>query len=1849
MAHKKTTGITNEDERILTMIQTGAAWTNVLLFKTGEVASELCTFCKQRHTLEHILWECPAHDQTRMNTDPGLAALAKIVKKLPTAIRYGVAPAMDGLEKCTFWGQPLDDLGEHKELLGGYLFNRSKEYLREASAYCRNLGNYRQIFQHLKKAAGEMKPEEFPLPETVVGEYLEQPNIYTDASLHRDGDVMYTAAGAAAWHPGRANLENESDMEKDCHHAYEPDGIGHYLPVYGQRTSSTRAELAAAIIGISRPIPVHVATDSQAFLNKADQLIRKAKDALIVENTIHLDTQAAKQAALMHRPLRRNWTAMADGDLWHVFWRYCVSKGPETIKLSKVKAHTVGADIDLGIINAVDQAGNDKADTQARAAPNAKHKWVLALTVYTQTRLTKYTELMRRIQKFIVEVYKRERDRIALERRVGGPDGDINLMRAVDHERGGGWRNLDHDLRHREQLCMEIDREELSHDKKGTVDEHMVADFLETLDVTMANEDEHAITWLELAAAFEHDKGEVCEHTMQQRETIKAACLKPRWKVIKVVQTVKSVARAIARKTENHILTEALKPRLNVKQPLRQLAIQGSYASTNLIPRRSKLGGVDGKEMSKMLLLARGTRIAKQGSTYFLRIAKVKHGRIPPWRPLAIKAREAAAAAQVKETPEGRRKWIEESIKAYRKLTPAQRRRADRKSWEKEANERNRDRTCILKLIRSDKHKYVPLRRLKKKTRPRDVQYKCPWDELPADLKHDRDHGWLRDQSSTDRKPGPTRSRDVSGGQSGFGPPHPFAKGTNSSRPKGVAAEGQQTGKAAIGGHREGAPCGQNDAAPCPDPQVDTRGIGTKVPMQELEAIAAALTCDHGCSSALFCSQCRECIGLPTHFGPGEPDKGRDEHHDLRGQVKPEVAGGTCIHTAEPKGLKRVFRELAEQMQDTCQHLGVDTSTQPKVHKPNALDEPDGQEHQSMQTVVQWKAERVFTKYTLPELDKLRATGRDSDPEDDDSEVDRLGEAMPYDLEEACPTDEQIKAARQPDTDEEDLQDWEKPNWKQLMAEDERRRKQMLKESKTESSETFVIEDHSHAQLDSEEIRQKQARPRQTTNGEDTEDLELQELGKRIRRCGVDGPGQEAVQDETLRGKPYGTMLDGDNVTPEPEPPSHTNGRGRRGSVSSTDVISAEVVNPLEDDQYIADEKVSELHRDGIGEAQATMHQSPKYLTSTACQANSSSLGTPGLTSKDVINEDVEQEGVEARKGVRVAKDSPAPESQQEMHAKDKHDMEHSEERTYLLRTDLEYDEDAKLWEELQILEQTSKEHTIKALSDDDSEDTDEKQAAAQADKHHRLGNETEQAEENGATTTDRRAPTGEEVRQPDETYSEFEIHEGNSTHGTGNGTEGYIADKGVDDTVDRDRTSMCADLEHQEHRHLHSSAVPPVYHGYSAGGRQHRDGPPFTSQLSGDQPGFCEEHERPKASQAPARGAPISRPIDPRMIHIFDPVAAKNTHDVSHDAKRRKDGHDNDDDEGPLENPKRYRKGTRKRPAAMQPAGGQATPGDHASHAESAVIPTSGQVNNAWARETSRSHTRGEEYGHATTAHDDGTLRGASDVVGPNLQPELNKDTDASATTNMVHGHAMPTGEQRMYDAMEALRTILHGSDQHYWQCRHRIRDLAALLLDQWLMDTETRPPERHLHMILELSEDPCGSNCIANAQEPVDMTGAQALQAIAVIWDAARTTSTRDQRTARPLIATIQTGDLTTYTVAELVQELVRLLGPFYTPRSHSEYDPVLVAADIRLGIKEYPTAFHGQLSPKHRSALWAVLCDPNTVLGTGVHSPSLTTNLRETYNFLTALAFSHMVHANEKPKRLRMAQGEGQSPET
>ena len=1416
-------------------------------------------------------------------------------------------------------------------------------------------------------------------------------------------------------------------------------------------------------------------------------------------------------------------------------------------------------------------------------------------------------------------------------------------------------------------------------------------------------EDDPQLTWMVLAAAYEHDVREVCMQTLEERQSDMKKCKQPRWKLIKVVQTIAKISRRVIRRTKNPELIAAFKPGTPHRQPFRALAIQGTHAPLKIVPRTSKVGMVEGPKMARMLMLARGMKLRLECKNYSIGIGKIKQGRIPSWRTEAKTAREAASARAGADDAA----LMKLRAEAFRKMTPQQRTNADRKHFMDHCAKKFWDSMIAVRL---KKQKLKPARRASRKTRPSEVYYRD--NETNELFAMHPNHVKKHEQAER----GLPRNDMRSGDQPQYGQsPHPGDQG---------AGETEQ---------------------PC-----DLSSLSKR----DLESIAAAMSCEHGKSSALFCSTCRAVIGLPTEFG-GEPIE------TPTGRYTEEW------HSPAGSGLNMPLTDFFHNMGDAltkvrkAQHQVGDRLQTSKKPRRRLDDVAEINEI----LVTNSGVEKPIPVYTNEELDRLHRDGeRISDCSDNEKELEiamQYGEDEQSDWELlTTPTDhDRWSLAGHEPIDE--IMDWEAEDWKErlMKQEDEikKHRARQLREviviGDSQEDSAGLVErgncrDNEHGELaggvtgkddgkgdSDEQLHQgescreeiRSAEPDGVNVNPDVERLSHTNQGYRrgIVTCtgeayaegrhraheepcneqtvmGTDVPtgAGETMRDLTrsaLRAQEAGEETDAVNANLEGEGLSGTNRRSGKGIVTDTDTQAGgrerqgaegyETIGKYaeSDMDNIIDECIEEIFghlQESASELYEKEVEARKGLR--VAEDDSASKIENVKDRNECGNNTTTEKMVEAREGVRVAEDSPAIEesdmrkmgcNKEATSAKtDEAQSQQPNDRKKLHRAESEHEPDAtesggrtskkrRKWnsDKLQYREDRKKEAAFDdvvlatlqayaeagqgmeraAVSDDDTADEDAAQPEHEKEEYDYLELQEELEKLQGmldSISRGREDPLADEVAEQstldkDQVPDHLQIRPGGATLGmdcTEDGTLEHaigiqLAGPGRStERAERSSTDISGVGTH--------AAEPPVSHGYSAGGARLRDGPPCVQPSQGDKPGFKQMHERPEASKAPPWGAQASRQRDPRG---FVPPGFTSPRGARHDA-HDVCTHEGDADEeaamDPPDDPRGYLRGIHKRPAAGAPAGG---PSRGKICPKDLDLITSGRSGQVTVQDVTRS---GEEAEPDELCDYSTTMQQGRQMGVPASGGGVTLDMERW----QVDGYD-DDGSDSMHEAITAIRTILRGTNQHYLQCRHRIAELAAVLLDRWLTGYEHRPADRHLHMILELTDDPTGQACVNGEINHDDPTGAKVLQALAILSRHRNGGTEAHVGYAGPFIQPISTEDPTSMTEHELIYELVQLLGTFVTSNSH-DVDPFLTAHLIRKAVRDNATNFHAKLSAVHRTACWRVLEDPVSLMGLGMQCPQFTGELMSTLEFLNEMAFNHFV----SDKRRRLEPGKGQSAE-
>ena len=390
-----------KEQKVYMHIATGGFWGEDHI-QEAYSTSGCCPHCGCKDvSTKHILWECPVIKQSRSFND-----LSEINHEhLPQPIANGLPLAMSATFDKTYWGEDSGQGDEAmKTVLGMPETRRDKDiaesnnYLlnellvRSDSATINNV-NARQAFGFLRNLNGETSSS---LPFKCHALAPSEINVFTDGSWVNPKKWFLGMGGAGVFWPGRVlsrsgcnqtltrvHLLNKGE-EEVAFHKQELDGVRLWTKVSAYNGNSTRAELTAGLMALMAEGPVHIGSDSRAFVDRANAII----------NRIH-----------KHKPFKKPWGVVSDGDLWEFFVKAVKQKGTKSIRISWVKGHATEANIKQGTSDPIKKYGNDTADTTANEGAELHGQDLLKLSGVANKRHGHYLHFMVKVVKHIVESY----------------------------------------------------------------------------------------------------------------------------------------------------------------------------------------------------------------------------------------------------------------------------------------------------------------------------------------------------------------------------------------------------------------------------------------------------------------------------------------------------------------------------------------------------------------------------------------------------------------------------------------------------------------------------------------------------------------------------------------------------------------------------------------------------------------------------------------------------------------------------------------------------------------------------------------------------------------------------------------------------------------------------------------------------------------------------------------------------------------------------------------------------------------------------------------------------------------------------------------------------------------------------------------------------------------------------------------------------------------------------------------------------------------------------------------------------------------------------------------------------
>ena len=262
-----------------------------------------------KHTIQHVIWTCPALHAGRLKANAMLATLQ--VEAIPQSVLIGIAPAMCVFPCQPYWGNTADateqDLSvDHARFIGinkvisttgedgSVHHNKISEEaestiqkLTEIWGDSRNSGTIlaitaRKALGHLRQ--GRFEYEIMTLPRREYGEPPANINVYADGGLTAPTDQHLGLPAAGIFVKNRFGQHDEEGDELEAAEAQFDQSYKQLLdrciriPIPGLVNSSTRSEAHGLLGGLCTKGPVHIGIDNKAVVYRAGRLIGLALD-----------------------------------------------------------------------------------------------------------------------------------------------------------------------------------------------------------------------------------------------------------------------------------------------------------------------------------------------------------------------------------------------------------------------------------------------------------------------------------------------------------------------------------------------------------------------------------------------------------------------------------------------------------------------------------------------------------------------------------------------------------------------------------------------------------------------------------------------------------------------------------------------------------------------------------------------------------------------------------------------------------------------------------------------------------------------------------------------------------------------------------------------------------------------------------------------------------------------------------------------------------------------------------------------------------------------------------------------------------------------------------------------------------------------------------------------------------------------------------------------------------------------------------------------------------------------------------------------------------------------------------
>ena len=243
----------------------------------------------------------------------------------------------------------------------------------------------------------------------VEGEAPNKPNAFSDGSLKNTKGPFWHLGGAGVWWPER-KAESVTEQEKRIAEYKETDeGTMLWCSFNSSLNSSTRCELAAAILALLAPRPVNIGIDNATVVLKGNNIIKH-------ERRRNEEARHGKDGRLLlggtksvlHRPnpTKKMWSQEKDGDLWELFAKVIKQRGPRSAIITKVKGHATEEMVQQGKVKEEEKKGNDRADEAADVGATKSQGRLQCFGELYSWRHMCYRKFIAKMQTFVVELKK---------------------------------------------------------------------------------------------------------------------------------------------------------------------------------------------------------------------------------------------------------------------------------------------------------------------------------------------------------------------------------------------------------------------------------------------------------------------------------------------------------------------------------------------------------------------------------------------------------------------------------------------------------------------------------------------------------------------------------------------------------------------------------------------------------------------------------------------------------------------------------------------------------------------------------------------------------------------------------------------------------------------------------------------------------------------------------------------------------------------------------------------------------------------------------------------------------------------------------------------------------------------------------------------------------------------------------------------------------------------------------------------------------------------------------------------------------------------------------------------------